>query len=81
MLYNCTAMKNLSGQISSIILFGIPHKVVPYKTREAQSAIKRLTQYCSAVDSYGNVYAIYTDYDPCLRVSETVAILVEEGGK
>ena len=71
MTHDCKAFRNFDKSIESILLFGLVFPVV-------RSAPARLEKYCSARDEYGNVYDIYTDYDPCLAVSETVAVKRKE---
>ena len=64
MTYKCVALER---NPKNVILFGL---VVPIERK----APTRLDLYCQAIDEHGTTYDIYTDYDPCLGISETVAI-------
>lgn len=64
MTYKCMTLER---NPRNVILFGL---VVPIKHK----APTWLDLYCQAVDERGTTYDIYTDYDPCLEISETVAI-------
>lgn len=61
--YKCIHYKNSSN----IILFGLVRPI-------AVSAPKTLEKYCIAKDQTGTEYDIFTDYDPCLKISFTVAV-------
>jgi hypothetical protein len=77
MVYDCIASSRKKP--NTIVLFGIVRPVSPYsEKRVGFLAEEGLSRYCSARDQYGNMYELYTDYDPCLRVSHAVALLVEE---
>ena len=67
MTYEC---RKLGKNSDNIILFGL---VCPIRTTD-----EGLDRYCSARDEYGNTYDIYTDYDPCIPVSRTVAVRTNE---
>lgn len=64
MVYKCIAEKK---EQRDVILFGL---VVPVQNK----APKKLDLYCQAEDQHGNQYDIYTEYDPCLAISRTVAV-------
>ena len=62
-----------------LLIFGLFQPVRRYSEKLIDSITRRgLFRYCSACDQFGNMYDIYTDYDPCLSVSETIAIIKEE---
>lgn len=68
MTYKCSTTSN---HPSNIILFGL---VVPIR----RSAPGDLDLYCTAEDEHGNTYNVYTDYDPCLKASHTIAVMKGE---
>ena len=68
MTYRC---RTTSKNPKNIILFGI---VVPIM----RTVPRHLDAYCTAEDEHGNLYDIYTDYDPALTSSTTIAILKGE---
>lgn len=79
-MIKCESFKSISGETTSILLFGIIHSVRPYTEKAAEQAIKDgLSYYCSAIDNNGNIYKLFSDYDPCLQVSNTIAFKTTEG--
>ena len=66
MTYSCERIGN------SIILFGLARPVY-HNPKRAEG----LTRYCSARDQHGNLYDVYTDYDPCIAATRAVAIIKE----
>lgn len=78
MLYHCKAFKCLTGQINNILLFGLVHPVKPYKENIVNQATKNgLYYYCDIEDENGNKYKLYTDYEPCLQISKTIAFKID----
>lgn len=79
-MIKCESFKNISGETTSILLFGIIHSVRPYTEKAATQAIKNgLDYYCTTIDNDGNIYKLFTDYDPCLKVSHTIAFKTTGG--
>jgi len=79
MLYNCIAT---SKALDSIIIFGLCRTVYAYSWKRMESLVRQgLDVVCHAKDQFGNVYDVYSDYDPCLKASHVVALLVEEATK
>ena len=71
MIYHCEAFDKACNHV---LMFGL---VLPVRT----FAPEQLDRYCTARNQYGNMYDIYTDYDPCLRISNTVAVMLRPGRK
>lgn len=62
-----------------LLIFGLFQPVRRYSEKLIDTLTRRgLFRCCSARDQFGNMYDIYTDYDPCLSVSETVAVITKE---
>jgi len=77
-MVKCRAYKDFSNTITDILLFGLITKVLPYTepwTTKAEN--KGMKYYCDCIDREGNIYKVYTDYDPCLKVSRTIAFLTD----
>lgn len=74
MKINCKAL----SWNNSILFLGLVVPVLPY-TEKREGKIKKcgLFYYCSSEDQHGNKYSIFTDYDPALTISRTVALLTE----
>ena len=73
----CETFKDISGNIEKILLFGLTHHVKPYTEQAAQKAINNgLYFYCNAQDKNGNIYKLFSDYDPALLVTKTIAFKV-----
>ena len=74
---HCETFKDISGNIEKILLFGLTHKVKQYTEQAANQAIKSgLYFYCNAQDPEGNIYKLFSDYDPALLVTKTIAFKV-----
>lgn len=74
--YKCESIKDFTGNITSIIIFGLVCTVIPYTEQKAANAKKHNMQhYCNAIDKEGNKYKIFTNYDPCLEVSYRIAFI------
>lgn len=79
-MIKCESFKNISGETTSILLFGIIHSVRPYTEKAATQAIKNgLDYYCTTIDDNGNIYKLFANYDPCLQVSNTIAFKTTGG--
>ena len=73
-MLNCESFVNLSGTTEKILFFGRCHEVKPYSEAAMVQAIKSgLYFYCKAQDDSGNVYSLFSDYDPCLLITKTIA--------
>ena len=69
----CKTIKNSLGNVTSVLLFGLVRCV--YSEKQAEKVLSNKTEYyCNAIDKEGNTYKIYTDYDPCLQISYTIAV-------
>ena len=78
MLHYCKSLKNLTGQIDNILLFGLVHPVKPYKETSVNRAIKNgLYFHCDIEDESGNKYKLFADYDPCLEITKTIAFRIK----
>lgn len=74
---NCETFRNFSGNIEKILLFGLTHQVKPYTEQAAKQAINNgLCFYCNAKDNEGNIYKLFSDYDPALTITKTIAFKV-----
>ena len=62
MTYKCHAFMNATGKIEKITLFG---SVITVKnhTEKDDPKFDGYEYHCTAVDSYGNRYRIFADYD------------------
>lgn len=77
-MLKCESIKSFDGTITSILLFGLIHKVRPYTENAAKQAIENgLYFYCSTEDENGNIYKLYSDYDPVLEITKTIAFIIK----
>lgn len=70
-MLECYAFQNFDKSINAILLFGLVRPVV-------KTNILNYDFYCNTIDQFGNVYKIYSEYDPALKRSATIAIKVKE---
>ena len=79
-MIKCEVFKSISGETTSILLFGMVHSVRPYTEKAAAQAKKSgLDYYCTTIDDNGNIYKLFADYDPCLPISNTIAFKTTGG--
>jgi len=73
-MIKCHAFQNFDKSINAILLFGLVRPVIQRKTVD-------FDYYCKTVDQFGNVYEIFSEYDPALKRSGTFAIKVKENAE
>lgn len=73
-MIKCHAFQNFDKSIKAILLFGLVRPVVQHK-------IVNFDFYGKTIDQFGNVYEIFSEYDPALKSSGTFAIKVKENVK
>lgn len=78
MEFKCKSFKDFSDRAHSILLFGLVRPVYRPKGTLNTAGMYR---YCTARDDDGTVYDIYTDYDPCIKASYTIAVVTKEVSK
>ena len=70
-MLKCHAFQNFDKSINAILLFGLVRPVVQRKTVNFD--------YCGkTIDQFGNVYDIFSEYDPALKHSATFVIKTTE---
>ena len=73
-MLKCESFTNFSNITTDILLFGLIHPVKPYTEQAAQAAVKNgLYFYCDVQDEQGNVYKLFSDWDPTLKITKTIA--------
>lgn len=73
----CESFCSISGRIENILLFGLVHKVKQYTEKAEKQAIENgLYFYCYVSDKQGNKYKLFSDYDPCLSITNTIAFKI-----
>lgn len=66
MLVRCKSFKGIDNTVKSILVFGL--------VRPVMSNTWNYEEYCIAMDEKdGTLYGIYSEYDPCLKQSGTIA--------
>ena len=73
-MLTCVSLRNFSGNINNILLFGLVHKVKQYTiAAEGKAIASGLQYYCTTTDKQGNQYKLFSDTDPCLKIANTIA--------
>ena len=73
---NTITCEALDKTPNKILIFGLVQPVKEYREiEEANLGAQGFHKQCMAQDQYGNMYDIWTDYDACLRISYTVALI------
>ena len=70
-MLKCYAFQNIDKSINTILLFGLVRPVV-------QRKIVSFDYFGETTDQYGNIYKIYSEYDPALKHSATFVIKTTE---